>query len=551
MKNIKIRYNNEEYTYESGTSLLDISKDFKDNYKNDIITATVDKRLTFLDSKINKDCDINFYDITSPLGRKTYIRGLYFLFVKAVKDVLNCDVKIMYYANKGVFCEILTNNPISEVTTEKIKIEMRKLKEQSIPISKITVSRFDAMDYFNKINEQDKSETLKYISNSTISLYKLDDSLDYFYGVLPCNTKHITDFNLKYVESNRIMLLPPIMYDKEEKIKYAKNDKIISVFNEQIKYLQNININSVSDLNKEITSGRYGELIRTSEMVQNNKLLELADKIIKNKDVKLVLLGGPYYSGKSITAKKLSAYIKSKGYDSILLSLDDFYVDMKDRMIDEDGNIELEKIEAFDTKTFNTKISDLISGKEVVLPKYNYELGKKEFNDDKKVRMREKSIIIIEGVHAFNEKFTEMIPNKNKYKIYVSSLTPLNIDNHNLFNETDSRLLRMIIKERKNLFDMDKMFNKWKNLRKIEEDMVFSHINDADEIFNTSLVYELAILKTYAESILYSFSKDSNYYDETLRLINIFKVILSMPSEDVPDDSVIREFIGRSCFKNL
>ena len=552
MANIKIKHKDEQYEYEKGTTLLDIAKDFKKDYESEIIAALVNNRLVSLETKMTRSGNVEFLDATNPLGNRTYVRGLYFLFIKAVKDVLNCDVKIMHLVGDGVYCEILTNNLISEVTVEKIKLKMRDLVEEKLPITKITVSRLDAIDYFTKVNQPDKAESLRFISNSSISLYKLDDTLDYFYGVLPCNTSYLTKFNVKYLKENKVILLPPYVFLSEEKLKFEKNEKLIRAIERNDIYLNNLKINTSVDLNNTISTGKYGDIIRMTEVIQNNRMFEIVDKITKNKDLKIVLITGPSSSGKTTTSKKLSLFMRSKGFEPIPISVDDFYTDMKDRVLDKNGKPEIERIEAFDTNQFNKKISELLDGKEVVLPKYNFIECKQEFNDKNKIKMKDNSILIIEGIHAFNEKLTEMIPSKNKFKLYICPLTPISIDNHNLFKMTDNRLLRRIVRDNRTRgASASQTLKMWKKVREIEEEMIVPYSNEADEIFNTSLMYELGVLKTYAEPLLFSVAEDDPNYDDAIRLINMFRVILGIPSDDVPNDSIIREFIGGSCFKDL
>ena len=444
MSNIKIKYKDKELEYEKGVKLSAIAKDVQKNYKNDILVATVNNKLTSLDKEVMYDANINFYDVTSRIGNNAYQRGLQFLFSKAVKDVLNCDVKIMHTLDKGIYCQILTNNLISEVTVEKIKIKMRKLVEEELPITKIMVSRIEAIDYYEKINQLDKANSLRYISNSTISLYKLDDTLDYFYGILPNNTKYINKFNLKYLNENKVILMLPSIYDKSAELKFNKNEKLLNEIEVNDKYLEDLNISTSVELNKTISMGDYSHLITLSEVILNNKLFDISTKISKDKNIKVVLITGPSSSGKTTTSKKLNLFLKSRGLKPISISIDDFYINEKDRVLDENGEPEREKIEAFDTNQFNNKISDLLNKKEVYLPKYNFVTGKQKLSNVA-TKMDDNSILIIEGIHAFNEKLTEMIPDKNKFKLYICPLTPLNIDNHNYFKSTDNRLLRRIV----------------------------------------------------------------------------------------------------------
>ena len=548
MNNVKVNYKNKEYIVEKGTTLLDFSNKVKDDYKYDILSGSINNRLCTLNSTITKDCKVDFYDVTSLLGNRTYERGLYFLLAKAVMDTLNCDVKIMHVIDKGVYCQILSNSLITDVIVEKIKLCMKDLIEKSIPIEKITVSRLDAIDYYGKLNQEDKAKSLRYISNASISLYRMDDTLDYFYGVLPINTNVFKSFDIKHVKDNKIILLFPYLYDLESSYKYVQNDKVIESIDRNDKYLERMKISTSVDLNEIVSTGQCSDIIRLSESLQNNRLFNIVEKIDKDKNIKLVLITGPSSSGKTTMSKKLTLFLKSKGYDPIPISVDDFYKELKDRPKDENGNYERERASAFDTNLFNNKVAELLEGKEVRLPSYNFEVNAREYNKPE-IKMNENSILIVEGIHAFNDKLTEIIPDKNKFKIFISPETPLNLDNHNLFRTSDNRLLRRIVRDnRSRKTTPSDTFKTWKQVRKIEEEIILPYSNEADEIINTSLFYELSVLKTYAEPLLFSVKEDDEYYDEALRLINMFRVILGMPSEAVPEDSILREFIGGSCF---
>lgn len=552
MSLIKVKYKNEEKEYEKGILISEIAEKYKDDYKHDILVATVDNRVTSLDTKLNKNCILDFCDISSHSGHVAYEKGIFFLFSVAVREILNCDVKLLHSLDKGVYGEILTNNLISEVTIEKIKIKMKELCSSNLPITKIMVSRIDAIEYYNKINQMDKANSLRYISNSSISLYKLSDTLDFFYGILPNNTKLLKKFNVKFLKDNKFVLMIPdrTNFDFFENFKLIKDEKLLSSLEENDKYLESLKINTSVELNKMISSGNYGDLIRVSEAISNNELFDIADKISKEKDLKVVLITGPSSSGKTTTARKLTLFLKSKGLSPIPISVDDFYMDMKDRVLDENGEPEKEKIDAIDTSLFNKKISELLNKKEVYMPKYNFIKGEKEY-DEKVTKMEDNSVLVIEGIHAFNEQLTEMIPDKNKFKIFICPLTPLNIDNHNIFKSVDNRLLRRIVRDNMTRGTSANVTLKlWENVRKEEEKNIIPYMRDADVIFNTSLAYELGVLKTYAEPLLFSVLEDDPNYDEAIRLINLFRVILSMPSENVPFDSIIREFIGGSCFKD-
>lgn len=550
MSIIKVKYKDKEYEYESGIKLEDIAKDFKDNYKYKIILGSINNKTCDLNTEVNRDSKIDFYDYSSKIGNNSYQKGLSFLFSKAVRDVLNCDVKMMHTINQGIYCEILTNNIISEVTVQKIKIRMKELNDSKISINKILVSRMEAIEYYNKINQTNKASSLRFISNSNISLYKMDDTLDYYYGPLPNNTSLIDKYNIKYINDNKVILLYPNMYDLESDLKFNRNDKLLEVLEKNDKYNEDLRIYTSVELNKTISTGFYGDLIRVSEAISNNNLFDITEEISKDKNIKMVLITGPSSSGKTTTARKLTLFLKSRGLKPIPVSVDDFYINLKDRVLDENGEPEKEKISAIDTNLFNKKISELLEGKEVTLPRYNFVNGISE-EGNKKIKMNEKSILVIEGIHAFNEKLTEMIPDKNKFKLFICPLSPLNVDNHNIFKETDNRLLRRIVRDNKTRgYSASDTLGMWKNVRKAEEEMVLPYMKDADFIFNTSLIYELGVLKTYAEPLLFSVNEDDPNYGEAIRLINLFRLVLGMPSDLVPNDSIIREFIGGSCFKD-
>lgn len=547
---VKVKYNNREFTFNKGITLDVIAKEASADFEGEIINASIDNHLVDLNAKIQKDCEVKFYDFISLPGNRAYERGLTLLFVKAVRDVINCDVKVLHSIDKGIYCEILSNEKIDEVTVQKIKIRIRELVALSIPIQKLTVSRLDAIDYFTKVGQVDKANSLRYISNSNISLYQLDNVLDYFYGELPNNTKVLEKYDLKYLYDNYVILLSPHLYGNKDKLSFVSSDKLLDEFKRNDSYLNSIGIENASDLNESISNGDYGEVIRVSEAMQNNVLFGVADNISKNKDIKIILITGPSSSGKTTVSKKLSLYLKSKGIDPVSISIDDFYVDLKDRILDENGKPESERIEAIDVALFNLKINELLQGKETDMPKYDFIKGQKEYGKNV-IKIKDKNVLVIEGIHAFDKRLLQDIPDRFKFKIYLSPLTALNVDNHNMFKSTDNRLIRRMVRD--NLTrgsSASQTLATWRSVRDAEEEFILPYQKEANAIFNTSLVYELGVLKTYVEPLLFSVNEDDPNYDEAIRLINRFRGILAIPSDLVPNDSIIREFIGGSCFKS-
>ncbi len=540
---INIKYKENNFEYENPVPLFEITDRIKDDFEGDVVAAFMDNKVCSLNSIVSKDSEVEFFDNGSVHGNRVYVRGLCFLFCKAVKDVLNCDVKIIRVMGNELYSEILSNTIISETTVEKIKLRMKELVEQEIPIEKIVVSRLEAMNYYKNVNQLDKANSMKYMSTSSLSLYKMDDTLDYFYGIMPINTKVLKNYELKYIKENRVVLIPPSIYDEERSSKYLNNESIIKSTEENNKFLENINIINSCDLDYKISNSEYNSIIDVSEMYINKKIYDLAHKISKDKDAKVILINGPTSSGKTIVARKLTTLLKSDGYDPITISIDDFYRE-------DTNDYSRENIDNIDTNLFNNTLDSLLAGNEVKMPAFDFEVHQRYWQDNA-IKLNDKSVIIIEGMHAFNSKLTEMIQDKNKFKVFVTPFTPLNIDNHNLFRTSDNRLLRKLVKDAKikNINPSDSLKD-WRRIRKIEEETINPYANDADEFINTSLVYELGILKTYAEPLLFSINEDDENYEEALRILNIFRVILPMPSENVPSDSILREFIGGSCFGN-
>lgn len=548
MSKIKIKWRKNSFEYDNGITLNEIKKDFQKHYKYEILVGAVDNKLVPMSTEITKNSKVSFYDISTNLGNISYKKGLQFLFSKAVKDELNCDVRITNCIDNAIYIDILSNDILSDVAIQKIKIRMKKLVDEKHSITKIMVSRLDAMDYYKRVNRVDKANSLRYISNSTISLYKMDDMLDYYYGVLPDNTSLLAYFNIKYLGNNKVALLYPNRFSLGTELKFNKNEKLINAMDFNETFLKGLHISSSVDVNELVSKGKYGEIIRLSESLQNNRLLEIAANISKNRNTKVVLMTGPSSSGKTTTAKKLALFLKMYGLDPIPISIDDFFLPLKDRELNEKGEPEMERISAIDTNLFNKKISELLAGNSVKLPRFNFILSKQEISNAP-VKMNENSVLLIEGIHAFNEKLTEMIPDKSKYKIFIYPLTPINIDNHNLFSSDDNRLLRRIVRDHRtrNMSALDSI-RKWKDVLKAERETIYPYIKDADEVINTYLLYELGVLKTYVEPLLFSVNEEDDKYEEAIRLINLFRIILSIPSEEVPIDSIIREFIGGSCF---
>ena len=551
-KMIKINYKDLEIKeFPSGTTLKEISDSFKHYYNYPILIGQVENDMTELSEPITRSSKVNFYDKSSGVGNSIYGRTTQFLLVVAVKKVLGYDVEVIidYSIDKGYYAEIVGYD-IDKNIVKQIEEKMHELVKMNLIITKFSVSRFDAIKYFKSKKQMDKVKVLKYISNSYINLYRIDDVYDYFYGDIAYSTSQIDDFKLTYIKNNGFVLSYPTTYNPECTLDYVHHEMLFTKFSEYSKWGHIIGVNNAADLNEIISEGKYNNLIRLSETYYNNQLSQIANEIYENKNnIKLVLIAGPSSSGKTTSSKKLEVYLQSKGIKTHQISIDDYFFDRDKTPKLENGELDTESLNAVDVTLFNKHLSQLLEGKTVELPEYNFLIGKREYNG-KKLKISDNDVIIVEGLHGLNDDLTSSIERKQKYKIYISALTQINIDNHNRVHTSDTRKLRRIIRDNKyRSYNASKTLSMWKNIREGEEKFIFPYQDDANYIINSALVYELGILKTYAEPLLFSVPEDDPNYPEALRLINLLRNFLPIPSDEIPKDSVLREFIGGSCFK--
>ncbi len=535
--------------FSQNTTLEEISHSFKEYYNYPILIAKVDNNLTHLGKTITKKCNIDFYDRTSTVGNNVYASSVQLMLIVAIKRICgeDTDVMIEHSIDKGIYCELI-NRKITKQELKKIEEEMHNLVAEDLNFTRISVARLDAIKYFKKTKQLDKVKVLKYISNSYVNLYRLDDVYDYFFGEMANSTKDIDDFKLTFIDETGFVLAYPNIYNPECTLDYVHHKPIFDKFLEYTNWGKAIGISTAADLNEIVSIGKYNEIIRLSEAHYESQLAEVSELIYKEKNVKIVLIAGPSSSGKTTTSKKLAVYLQSKGFKTHSISTDDYFLERKDTPKKPNGDYDFESIKAIDINLFNKHLTKLLEGGKVSLPEFNFVLGKKEYKNNY-LQIKENDIIIIEGLHALNDELTIAIEDKYKYKIYISPLTQLNIDNHNRIHTSDTRRLRRIIRDNKYrgymAADTLKM---WKNIREGEEKYIFPYQDSADKVINTALVYELGVLKTYAEPLLFSVPEDDETYPEAIRLINFLRNFLPIPSDEVPKDSILREFIGGSGF---
>lgn len=549
---IKVNYKNlETKEFEAGITLKEISNSFKHYFNYPILVGKVDNNIEELNETINRSCTVEFFDRSTGLGNGIYGRTLQFMIIVAVKRLYGRDTEVIvhYSIDKGFYCEI-EGVEIDKPSMKEIEQELKKISKEDLIINKVSVSRFDAIKYFKKNKQIDKVKVLKYISNTYVNLYRIDDIYDYFYGELAYSTSDIDDFDLTYIKDNGFVVSYPDTYNPECTLNYVHHNMLFNTFHDYTKWGKEIGINHAADLNEVVSQGEYNKLIHIAETYYNNQLSKVAETIYNNKNqIKIVLIAGPSSAGKTTTSKKLEIYLQSKGIKTYPISIDDYFYDRDKTPLLENGELDTESLNAIDITLFNKHLSKLLDGERVELPEYNFVLGKREYKG-RNLELKENEMIIIEGLHGLNEDLTSSIERNKKFKIYISPLTQLNIDNHNRIHTSDTRKLRRIVRDNKyRSYSASETLNMWKKIREGEEKYIFPYQDDADVVINSALIYEIGILKTYAEPLLFSVKEDDPMYSEALRLINFLRNFLAIPSEEVPSDSVLREFIGGSCFK--
>ena len=547
MEKVKVTYLGKSYMYPKDITLEDISKDFQENYSETIIMAEVNGRPYELNYKVTDDVTVDFFDLTSPTGNRVYESGLIFVLEKACLNMLNSEIEVKYSIDKGIY--IKTYKKITKEDLDKVSREMKEIVKRNLPIQKNLVNRLEAIEYYKSTKSYDKVNVLKYSVNTNVNLYRLMDIYNYFFSYLPVSTGALKEFKLTYIDQNSFVLRYPNIYYLNKIPVYKHHDKLFNEFKKYDEWSEKLGIENVSSLNSRVTKGNVDDLVLLSENIQNNSLFKIAETIYNNKKLKLILLAGPSSSGKTTTSKKLELFLKGFGLNPIAISIDNYFVDRDKTPRLPDGSYDFESLNSINVELFNKNLKDLLDGKEVTLPVYNFITGKSELSDES-IKLGEKEILIVEGLHALNEELTYSIDRKNKYKIYLCPLTVLSLDNHNRIRTTDNRLLRRIVRDNRTRgYSASDTLSSWGKVREGEEKYVFPFQDEADVIFNTSLIYELGVLKTYAEPLLYSVEESDPMYKEAVRLLNLLKNILPISNDYIPVDSIVREFIGGGYFK--
>lgn len=553
MLQIYCKNNNSTREFPEGSSLLDIYNGFNLAMPYGPVSAKVNNKVESLDFRVYYNKDIEFLDITSSSGMRTYVRSLFFILVKAVEELYpQGSISLEHPISKGYFCKLHIDRTIGLDDVQRIKQKMQEIIAADIPYTRTESHTEEVVRLFEKRGMMDKARLLYTYGQLYSYYYQLGDTVDCYYSSLVPSTGYIRLFDIvKYYDG--LLLRIPSRENPTKLEEVVKQEKMLEVFQEYHRWNQILGISTVGDLNVACNHGHATDLINVSEALQEKKIAQIADEIThRNQDgkrVKLVLISGPSSSGKTTFSKRLSIQLMTNGLKPYPISLDDYFVNRNDTPLDENGKHDFESLYAVDLPFFEEQLTTLLNGGEVELPRYNFTTGKREMSG-KKLRIDEHMILIFEGIHALNPALTPHIPNENKYKVYVSALTTILLDNHNYIPTTDNRLLRRIIRDYKyRNYSAEETIARWPSVRAGEEKWIFPYQENADAMFNSALLFELAVLKDYVEPVLRKVPNRCPEYSEAHRLLRFLNYFVSVQDKELPPTSLLREFLGGSSFQ--
>lgn len=537
--------------YNEGISYTEIAKDFQDQYDSPIVLVLKNGKLTELFKKVTSDCKIEFLTTKTSPGIEAYRRSATLIMLKAFYDVVGNKninkISVQYSLSKGYYCTLNSKVKLNQELLDKVKIRMNEIVADNAQINKRTIGTTSAIDLFNRHRMYDKEKLFKYRRASKVNIYSLKGFEDYFYGYMVPNTGYVKYFDLFLYDEGFVLQLPT----KENpnvvpEFKPQKN--LFNVLKESEKWSETLKIDTVGALNEQISQGNIKDIILVAEALQEKKIAEIATMIAESKDKKFIMIAGPSSSGKTSFSHRLSIQLKANGLNPHPIGVDDYFINRDITPRDENGNYNFEVLEALDVEQFNKDMLELLDGKTIKMPTYNFITGKREYKGNT-LTLGKDDILVIEGIHGLNDKLSYALPKNSKFKIYISALTQLNIDEHNRIPTTDGRLIRRMVRDaRTRGISAEETIARWQSVRNGEESYIFPFQEEADVMFNSALIYELSVLKQFAEPLLFGIPSTSPEYVEAKRLLKFLDYFLGVNTEDIPNNSLVREFVGGSCF---
>ena len=546
---ITVKICGKEKTYAKGTQYLELAEEYQKDFSDDIILVSVNNRLCELHNRIKKGGEVTFVTTADRAGRKAYRRSVTLLMQKALFNLLGKDVsavRVLACISQAYYCEMPFSKAPDETFLRRLKEEMLRLASLKLPILKYSVGTDEAVELFGELGMTEKECLFRYRRSSNVNIYSLDHYKDYFYGYMAAHTGYLRYFDLALYGKGFVLKFP----DKKTKevAEFTPSVKYFDTLNRSREWGRTMGVDSVGALNNAIASGRMQEIIMVQEALMEQRVGQLAQMVASSGDRKFVMVAGPSSSGKTTFSHRLCIQLSAVGLKPHPLSLDDYYLDRDKAPRDADGKLDFECLESLDTEQFNRDMTALLRGQTVELPTFNFKSGRREYKG-KRLTLGPKDLLVVEGIHGLNQKLSYMLPEESKFKIFISALTQLNIDEHNYLPTTDGRLIRRIVRDaRTRNTTAGETIGMWNSVRRGEEKYIFPFQDSADIMFNSALIYELAVLKLYAEPLLFSIDTCAPEYQEAKRLLKFLDYFLPVPGEEIAKNSILREFIGGSVF---
>ncbi len=553
--------NNNSYTvtvggktreYPAGITYGEIATVYQKDYPHQIALAVRDGKIRELFKKVDRDCTVEFLTLTDDTGHKTYNRTAILILMKAIQEVVGADkiekIKLEFAIGNGLYCSKKGDFEITDALIAQVKAKMQEYINRDLYVIKRSMPLEEANAIFSEQKMEDKVNLFKYRGSSTVNVYNLDGYKDYYYGYMLPSTGYVKHFDLQKYEDGFVLILPE-KSNPDVLGEFKPLPKLFRAMSIATDWGGKLGVDTVADLNDEIRAGRFNELVLVQEALQERRISEIASDIVSRGGVKFVMIAGPSSSGKTTFSHRLSVQLKTHGLVPHPIAVDDYFVDRENTPRQPNGDYDFECLEAIDMKQFNEDMLKLLAGERVELPTFNFVTGKREYKGNFK-QLGADDVLVIEGIHGLNDKMSYALPAESKYKIYISALTSLNIDEHNRIPTTDGRLLRRMVRDaRTRGATAKRTIHMWPSVRKGEEENIFPFQESADAMFNSALIYELAVLKQYAEPLLYNIEKGEPEYFEAVRLLKFLSYFLGVSTEALPKNSIVREFVGGSCFK--